>query len=324
MLAVGIGNDSARKACRASAEQSGDSLPGHCFAPAPRRYDTTLMEYEMTSPVTNASTETELSKDELLRLDPSGIRAAISAGRWTRPSEGMAPGYAQANLIVVPKDVAFEFLLFCQRNPKPCPIVEVTDPGSPIIKQVADNADVRTDLARYCVYEKGELIDEPTDISAYWRDDLVAFLVGCSYSFEEALLRTGIPLRHQEENKIVSVYTSNVPCVPAGRFAGPMVVSMRPVRHDQLVRAIQVTSRFPATHGAPVHVGDPGRIGIDLDDVAFGSNRIEVKDDEVPVFWGCGGTPQAVALNSKIDFMITHKIGHLFITDVLSEQLAAL
>lgn len=248
----------------------------------------------------------------------------IRSEQWTKPSEGLAKGYAQANLIVVPREVAFDFLMFCQRNPKPCPIVEVTDPGSPLIQQVARGGDVRTDLARYCVYEKGKLIDEPTNVTKYWRDDLVAFLIGCSYSFEDALLKAGIPLRHLEENKIVSVYTSNIPCVSAGRFAGPMVVSMRPIKRSQLVRAIQVTSRFPATHGAPVHVGDPAAIGIDLDKVDFGSGRVELKDDEVPVFWGCGGTPQAVALASKIDFMITHKIGHLFVTDTLSEEIAAL
>lgn len=265
----------------------------------------------------------QVSKSDLEGLGPKEIRSIIRQGRWTGGTEGLARGYAQANLIILPKEVALEFLIFCQRNPKPCPIVEVTDPGSPMVTQVA-NADLRTDLPRYSVYKDGKLIDQPSDITKYWRDDLVGFLIGCSYSFEEALLNAGIPLRHQEENKIVSVYTTDVPCVPAGRFAGPMVVSMRPIKNHQLVRAIQVTSRFPATHGAPVHVGDPSLIGVDLNKTDFDTGVFELAEDDVPVFWGCGGTPQAVALASKIDFMITHKVGHLFVTDMRSEAIAAL
>ncbi|MGB3386820.1 MAG: putative hydro-lyase [Pseudaminobacter sp.] len=265
----------------------------------------------------------QVSKSDLEGLGPKEIRSIIRQGRWTGGTEGLARGYAQANLIILPKEVALEFLIFCQRNPKPCPIVEVTDPGSPMVTQVA-NADLRTDLPRYSVYKDGKLIDQPSDITKYWRDELVGFLIGCSYSFEEALLNAGIPLRHQEENKIVSVYTTDVPCVPAGRFAGPMVVSMRPIKNHQLVRASQVTSRFPATHGAPVHVGDPSLIGVDLNKTDFDTGVFELAEDDVPVFWGCGGTPQAVALASKIDFMITHKVGHLFVTDMRSEAIAAL
>lgn len=264
-----------------------------------------------------------VTKSELEGLSPRELREIIRQGRWSGGTEGLARGYAQANLIILPQEVALEFLIFCQRNPKPCPIVEVTDPGSPFVTQVAQ-ADLRTDLPRYSVYKDGKLVDQPTDVTAYWRDDLVGFLIGCSYSFEEAMLNAGIPLRHQQENKIVSVYTTNVDCVPCGRFAGPMVVSMRPVKRDQLVRAIQVTSRFPATHGAPVHVGDPSLIGVDLDKTDFETGVFDLAEDDVPVFWGCGGTPQAVALESKIDFMITHKIGHLFVTDKLSESIAAL
>ena len=268
---------------------------------------------------------TAVAKEDLLDLSPREIRALTRERRWTGGTEGLATGYAQANLVILLQEAAFDFMLFCLRNPKPCPIVEVTDPGSPLVRQVARDADLRTDLARYCVYEHGERVAEPEDITDYWRDDLVGFLLGCSYSFETALLNANIPLRHLEEDKIVSLYTTNLPCEPAGRFGGPMVVSMRPIRHAQVVRAVQVTSRFPATHGAPVHIGDPSIIGIDdLDDVCLGTGRVEIRSDEVPVFWGCGCTPQAVALESKLDFMITHKAGHLFITDVLSEEIAAL
>lgn len=273
--------------------------------------------------MTKVQQQPEVSKAELEGLHPQELRKIVREGRWTGGTEGLARGFAQANLIILPKEVALDFLIFCQRNPKPCPIVEVTDPGSPMITQVA-NADLRTDLPRYSVYKDGQLVDQPSDITSYWRDDLVGFLIGCSYSFEEALLNAGIPLRHQQEDKIVSVYTTNVPCVPAGRFAGPMVVSMRPVKRDQLVRAVQVTSRFPATHGAPVHIGDPSLIGVDLGKTDFDTGVFELAEDDVPVFWGCGGTPQAVALASKIDFMITHKVGHLFVTDKLSEEIAAI
>lgn len=265
----------------------------------------------------------EVTKEELAGLSPQEIRSIVRENRFTGGTEGLARGYAQANLIILPKAVALEFLIFCQRNPKPCPIVEVTDPGSPMVTQIA-KADLRTDLPRYSVYKDGKLVDQPSDVTGYWRDDLVGFLIGCSYSFEEGLLNAGIPLRHQDEDKIVSVYTTNVDCVPCGRFAGPMVVSMRPVKRHQVVRAVQVTSRFPATHGAPVHIGEPSLIGVDLDKTDFDTGVFAMAEDDVPVFWGCGGTPQAVALASKIDFMITHKIGHLFITDTLSEAVAAI
>jgi uncharacterized protein YcsI (UPF0317 family) len=264
-----------------------------------------------------------MTKEELSGLSPRQIRDLIRKGHWTGGTEGLARGYAQANLIILPRDVAFEFLVFCQRNQKPCPILEVTDVGSPIVKQMAD-ADLRTDLSYYTVYKNGEVVAEPSDITDYWRDDLVGFLVGCSYSFEQALLNAGIPLRHQDENKIVSVYKSNIQCAPSGRFSGPMVVSMRPIKRDQVTRAIQVTSRFPATHGAPIHIGDPSMIGVDLSKPDFGTAKFEMEEDDVPVFWACGGTPQAVAQSAKIDFMITHKIGYLLISDRLSESIAAL
>jgi uncharacterized protein YcsI (UPF0317 family) len=266
----------------------------------------------------------EIDKDEILDLHPRELRALARAGKWTGTTEGLAVGYAQANLVIISKEAAFDFLLFCLRNPKPCPIVEVTDPGSPMITQVADNADLRTDLTRYSVYQEGKLVAQPSDITEYWRDDLVGFLLGCSYSFETAMLNANIKLRHQEENKIVSLYTTNVQCTPAGRFSGPMVVSMRPIKQEQVVRAVQVTSRFPATHGAPVHIGDPALIGVDLENTGFDTDFVGPQEGEVPVFWGCGCTPQAVALNSKLDFIITHKAGHMFITDTMSEELAAI
>jgi uncharacterized protein YcsI (UPF0317 family) len=236
----------------------------------------------------------------------------------------MAAGYTQANLAILKKELAFEFLLFCQRNPKPCPVLDVTEAGSPVPQLVAPGADLRTDVPAYRVYRHGELVDEVTDITSYWEDDMVAFLLGCSFTFEQAMLRNGIPVRHIEEGCNVPMYKTNIPCVKAGPFEGPMVVSMRPVPEKDVVRATQVTSRFPAVHGAPIHIGNPASIGIlDIDQPDFG-DRVTVKEGEVPVFWACGVTPQAVAMHVKPEIMITHAPGHMFITDMHEEQYSVL
>lgn len=252
------------------------------------------------------------------------LRAAIRRGEYTQPTPGLAPGYAQANLAILPQKYAFDFLLFCLRNPKPCPVLDVTEPGSPVPRLAAPGADLRTDLPRYRVWEHGELKAEVTDITPYWRDDLVAFLLGCSFTFEAALLGAGIPVRHIEEGRNVPMFITNRECTPAGVFHGPMVVSMRPIPPELVVRAVQVTSRYPAVHGAPVHIGDPAVIGIrDVMQPDFG-DAVTFKAGEVPVFWACGVTPQAVAMEAKPDFMITHAPGHMFITDLKNEELAAL
>ncbi|MCL6598587.1 MAG: putative hydro-lyase [Alicyclobacillus macrosporangiidus] len=261
---------------------------------------------------------------DVSRLTPVQMRDKIRRGEWTGPTAGAAAGYTQANLVILPQDLAFEFLLFCQRNPKPCPVLDVTEPGSPVPSRVAPDADLRTDVPKYRVYRHGELVDETTDIRSYWSDHLVAFLLGCSFTFEQALLDNGVPVRHIEENCNVPMYRTNIDCTPAGRFAGPMVVSMRPIPHAQVVRAVQVTSRFPAVHGAPVHIGDPAAIGIeDLSRPDFG-DPVPIRPGEVPVFWACGVTPQAVAMHVKPELMITHAPGHMFITDVRDEQFAVL
>jgi uncharacterized protein YcsI (UPF0317 family) len=236
----------------------------------------------------------------------------------------MAPGHVQANLAILPRDLAFDFLLFCQRNPRPCPLLEVVEAGQVEPTQFAPGADLRTDVPLYRVYEYGEMVSEVTNISELWRDDLVSFLLGCSFSFESALMNAGVSLRHVERGSNVSMYITNIDTRSAGVFSGPMVVSMRPIRRDLIVRAVQVTSRFPAVHGAPIHIGDPAAIGIedisrpDLGDPA------EFEEGEVPVFWACGVTPQVVAMNSKPPLMITHSPGHMFITDKRDEDLAVL
>lgn len=253
---------------------------------------------------------------------PSEVRAAARAGRWTGQTSGLAPGFAQANLVFLPQQLAAEFLLFCQRNPKPCPLLDVTSPGDPIPRRVAPTADLRTDAPRYRVWRYGELVDEPTDLLGLWSDDLVGFVIGCSFTFESALLRAGVPVRHIERGCNVPMFRTNVPCEAAGSFQGPLVVSMRPMTPAQAIRAVQVTSRYPAVHGAPVHLGFPEQIGIaDLQRPDYGDS-VPVLPGELPVFWACGVTPQSVLMAAKPPLAITHSPGCMFVTDLKDEQLA--
>jgi uncharacterized protein YcsI (UPF0317 family) len=242
-------------------------------------------------------------------------------GEWTDHTAGLAPSTVQANLVIVPRDLAYDFLLFCQRNPKPCPLLDVTEPGDPEPRGVAPGADLRTDLPRYRVYKNGELIEEPTDIRKWWRDDLVGFLLGCSFTFENALSEAGVSLRHHEEDCNVPMFRTNIACRPAGVFHGPMVVSMRPMTPAQAVKATRVCARFPRAHGVPVHIGDPSALGIaDITRPDFG-DAVEVHEGEVPVFWACGVTPQAVVMQAKPPLVITHSPGHMFLTDLQDADL---
>lgn len=252
----------------------------------------------------------------------SEARIAIRAGQWTGPTAGLAPGYTQANLAILPEADAFDFLRFCVRNPKPCPVLDVADPASPHPDPAwARDADLRTDVPRYRVYRRGELIDEPTDLLGWWRDDLVAFLLGCSFTFERALIAAGVPVRHLECGCNVPMFRTTRPCRPAGKFHGPLVVTMRPIPAHLVARAVQITSRYPSVHGAPVHIGAPGVLGIeDLGQPDYG-DAVPVEAGEVPVFWACGVTPQAVALKSRVALMITHAPGHMLVTDRLDEGL---
>lgn len=255
---------------------------------------------------------------------PQEVRALIRRGELVRPTTGLAPGYAQANLVMLPQEVAFSFLLFCQRNPRPCPVLEMVEPGGYEPALMARGADLRMDVPLYRIYKEGELVAEEGDVTRYWNDELVCFLLGCSFTFESALIRAGICLRHIEEGKNVAMYVTDLETRPTGTFSGPIVVSMRPVHESKVVRCVQITSRFPLAHGAPLHIGEPQKIGIkDLGRPDYG-DYVEVKQDEVPVFWACGVTSQAVALRSKPRLMITHAPGHMFVTDVLDEELAAL
>jgi len=231
------------------------------------------------------------------------------------PTTGWAAGFTQANMVVLPQEWAFDMLLFGQRNPQPVPLLDVTDPGT-TSSPLAPAADLRTDLPRYRVWRDGELVDEPTDVTDLWRDDLVTFLIGCSFSFETALMDAGVPIRNIEQGCNVSMYRTNIECRPAGRMSGPLVVSMRPVPGHQVVTAVQVTGRMPQVHGAPVHIGNPQALGItDLSAPDFG-DPVNAQDGDVPVFWACGVTPQAALMDSRPPFAITHAPGHMFLTDI--------
>ncbi|MGW4641002.1 putative hydro-lyase [Sphaerisporangium sp. NPDC004334] len=246
-------------------------------------------------------------------LTPGEARSLFRDGLVT-PTSGWSAGWTQANLLALPRDRAYDFLLFAQRNPRPCPVLDVTEPGE-VAASVFDG-DLRTDLPAYRVYENGEQVAEVPDVTAYWRDDLVCFLIGCSFTFEAALLEAGVPVRHLESRTNVPMYRTNRDCRPAGGLSGPMVVSMRPVPAHMVATAVRVTSRYPAVHGAPVHVGDPGALGVrDLDRPDFGE-PVEVRAGEIPVFWACGVTPQAAVMRSRPPFAIGHAPGHMAITDI--------
>jgi uncharacterized protein YcsI (UPF0317 family) len=249
-------------------------------------------------------------------VTPEDVRRDASG-----PTTGLAVGYAQANLIAVPADWAYDMLLFAQRNPKPCPVLDVTDSGSPRTV-LAPGADLRTDLPRYRVWRDGDLVAEPVDASPYWRADLVAFLIGCSFTFEGALARAGVPLRHVEQGRNVAMYVTGTRCRPAGRLHGPLVVSMRMIPAGLVDTAVRVSGLMPAVHGAPVHVGDPAGLGIDdLAQPAFG-DPVDAEPGDVPVFWACGVTPQEALRASRPPFAITHAPGHMFVTDVPDTEYA--
>lgn len=246
------------------------------------------------------------------RLLPAQARALFRAGLRV-PTAGWCAGWTQANFIAVPRDVAYDFLLFAQRNPKSCPVLDVTDPGEVSCRLFP--GDLRTDLPGYLVYEHGELVEERSDVRDWWRDDLVAFLLGCSFTFENALLEAGVPVRHIETGMNLPMYRTDRPCRQAGGLVGPLVVSMRPIPAEQVATAVRVTARYPMVHGAPVHIGDPETLGIaDLDSPDFGE-AAPVRPGEVPVFWACGVTPQAAVMQSRPEFAIGHQPGHMAITD---------
>jgi len=267
----------------------------------------------------------KLKTQTILSLNPAVRKARddIREGTYTAHTSGIARDHVQGNVVILPKALADDFLRYCQRNPKPCPVLAVSEPGDPMLPTLGMDIDIRTDVPRYRVWRRGELVDEPTDVRKLWREDLVTFVIGCSFSFEQALLDAGLTMRHIDQNRNVAMYRTSIATVPAGPFHGPMVVSMRPLRAAAAIRAIQVTSRFPDVHGAPVHIGDPALIGVkDLALPDYG-DAVDVMRDELPVFWACGVTPQAAIAQARPEFCITHAPGAMLITDLLNHQLAA-
>jgi uncharacterized protein YcsI (UPF0317 family) len=258
---------------------------------------------------------------------PQEARQAIRSGQAFSTTAGLAPGYTQGNLAILRKELALDFMRYCQRNPKPCPLVGVSETGNPYLPTLGHDLDIRTDIASYNVYRNGELTDTVSDITDLWQDDFVAFIIGCSFSFEQALVSEGVALRHLDENLTVSMWRTNIETLPAGPFGGGMVVSMRPLVAEKAIRAVEVTSRFPHTHGSPIHLGDPALIGIkDINTPDWGDPQ-RIEPDEIPVFWGCGVTPQNAIRQAKPDICITHTPGSMLITDIPSAagdvQLAA-
>ena len=256
-------------------------------------------------------------------LSPARLRELIRAGEWKSPTSGAAPGYVQANLVMLPRDVAFDFLLFCVRNPKPCPILDVLEPGQ-VAPGIAPDADLRTDLPRYRIYRNGKQEGEVEDVTGIFHEEMVSFLLGCSFSFESALQAAGIGIRNLDEGTNVSMYITNRECRPAGPFSARLVVSMRPMKREQAVRAVQVTTRFHLTHGAPVHMGSPEEIGIkDLSHPEFG-DPVTILPREIPVFWACGVTSALAATSTPLPLVITHAPGHMFVSDLKDEDLTIL
>ncbi len=248
------------------------------------------------------------------------LRQQIRSGQWAKQTSGTASGYVQANLVMLPLREAFNFLLFCSRNPKPCPILDVLEAGE-VEPAIAKGADVRTDLPRYRIYHRGELSEEVEDVQPFFSDDVVTFLLGCSFSFENAMLAARLPIRNIEEQKNVSMYKTSRPCRSAGPFSAPLVVTMRPMTPEQAIRAVQVTTRFQLTHGAPIHMGDPTEIGItDLSQPDFG-DPVEIRPGEIPVFWACGVTSSLAVVSAKLPLAITHAPGHMFVSDLKDEDM---
>ncbi len=255
---------------------------------------------------------------------PAQLREAARSGAFTGNTSGHAPGYVQCNLTILPEQWAGDFLRFCQANPKPCPLVATSASPGDFTLPPLGNIDVRSDVPSYRVFHDGELSREVPDIRDSWRDDLVTFALGCSFSFEEALLADGLDVRNVTEGVNVPMYRSNIDCTPAGPFAGKMVVSMRPFRAKDAIRAIQICTRFPSVHGAPIHLGDPALIGIgDLSRPDYG-DPVSIADDEIPVFWACGVTPQVALERARPPLAITHSPGHMLVTDLRNSHLAVL
>jgi uncharacterized protein YcsI (UPF0317 family) len=254
--------------------------------------------------------------------NPAEIRRAIRAGQYRKHTAGLAPGYVQGNVCILPREYADDFREFCERNPKPCPLLAVSEPGDPRLPALGADLDIRTDVPSYRIFRDGKQERDVVNLVELWRDDLVSFVLGCSFSFEEALVEAGVPLKHISRGTGVPMYRTSIATTPAGPFHGPMVVSMRPLKPADAIRAIEITSRYPRVHGSPVHIGLPQMIGIEDLAEPWAGDATEVRADELPVFWACGITPQSVVLEARPSLCITHSPGHMLVTDLTNASLA--
>ncbi len=260
-----------------------------------------------------------VSHNALKSMNLQDVRAAIRNGRYNAHTAGLGAGFLQANLAIMPEQFALDFMRYCQRNPKPCPLSGVSDTGNPMLTTLGSDLDVRTDIPAYNIYRNGELSDERTHIADIWQDDLVVFALGCSFTFEHALMRNNIPVWHIQHNTTVPMFRSNIDTVAAGPFKGKMAVSMRAIPEDRVLDAVEVSRQYPLAHGAPVYWGDPGKIGIEDISKPDWGDPAPVNDGEIPVFWACGVTPQIAIEQAKLPICITHKPGHMLITDVAED-----
>lgn len=260
-------------------------------------------------------------EDSVDRSEPRNFRAKVRTQEFTGQTSGIVDGFVQANFVALPKEYAFDFLSFCLRNPQPCPLLDVTEPGDPVPRSVAPSADLRTDIPKYCIYRNGKLEEEVTDITKFWKDDTVGFLLGCSFSWEGLLAELGLTPRHVEEGRNVPMFKTSKPNLRSGVFGGNLVTSMRPYKPDQIEQVKKITGAFPASHGAPVHVGNPKELGLaDLSNPEWG-DAVTINPGEVPVFWACGVTPQTAIQDAALPLVMTHKAGHMFIADIKNEEL---
>lgn len=254
---------------------------------------------------------------DLRARDSHALRDLIRTATYQGHTAGLAAGKLQANLIILPEAHALDFMRFCQRNPKPCPLVGVSETGDPVMHTLGKQIDIRTDVPAYNVYSDGVLSQSVSDIESFWQPDHVAFALGCSFTFEDALSKAGILVWHIENNKTVPMYRSTIQTTPAGAFKGNMVVSMRAVDEQHIDEVVSISARYPLAHGKPVHIGDPAAIGVqDLGMPDWGDSHPELTDSQVPVFWACGVTPQNVLLQAELPLFISHKPGHMLVTDI--------
>ena len=262
-----------------------------------------------------------MSYADFAGMTAAEARSHFRAGKYMGHTAGIAPGMLQGNVVILPAEYALDFARYCQRNPQPCPLIGVSDTGDAMMRTLGDDIDIRSDVPAYRIYENGELVDEVADIRHMWRDDFVAFAIGCSFTFEDALIADGIRLRHIDEDRTVGMFITNIETEPAGPFSGGTVVSMRPLTVENAIRASAICARFPHAHGQPVHMGDPAAIGIKDIDAPDWGDRTDFRDGEIPVFWACGVTPQSALAEAALPLCVTHAPGHMFVCDLVDEAL---